>query len=97
MISPGHDIGCQTEEINSTKTKEDTDTRIESDRRRLAQELCQHSNRIVGVVVIVDTIPGKPHVVRWKMRTAHNARHKSLIHKHLKRVDIRAKRSHPPQ
>src|SRR3954462_13298523 len=83
MTSLSHYVRRQTKEINSTETKEDTDTRIEGDRWRLPQKLCQHSNDIVSVVVIVDTIPGKPHIVRREMCTAYNTRHKPLIHKHL--------------
>ena len=72
MTCPCHNIARDAKDVDRSQAEECADTCIEGDRGRLPQQFCQHRNRIVRVVIIVDRITGEPHIVGRKMLTAHD-------------------------
>src|SRR5579875_3279791 len=97
MTRPCHYIATHAKEIDSGETKEHANTGVKEHRRRLAEQFTQCSGCEVRIVVIIDAVVGKPHIIRWQVRTAHDGGNKTFIHEHFIRLNVRIKRAQPAQ
>ena len=89
MTCPCHNIARDAKDVDRSQAEECADTCIEGDGRRLPEQFCQHRYCKMGIVVVVDWVAGKPHVIGGEMRAAHNSRDKALVHEHLEGVYVR--------
>ncbi len=54
----GHDIAGNAKQADGCQPEESRNACVKSDKRRLPKQFCQHRNRIVRIVVVVDRIAG---------------------------------------
>ena len=89
MPRPGDNIAGDAKQVDACQAIEGTDACVESNGRALPEQFGQYRNSIVRIVIVVDGITRVPHIVGWKMGTAHYGGNEAFIHKHFKGVDIR--------